>query len=130
MSQLPALALPAATDLGVPGAALPGGPGWAAGVLAETSDPFPAPTDPLRPDLEPTDVSPGLPGFLAIFLLAVACVGLFLGLSRQLRRMNHNAQQRGAEPDQGETIVDTSGDTSAKASGDEPHGGSAPSRDA
>jgi hypothetical protein len=79
---------------GAPGAA--GGPGWAADVVAETATPAPSPSeDPLRPQLEPTDVSPGLAGFLAIFVVALAAVALFFGLSRQLRRMRHNAEVQG-----------------------------------
>ncbi|OLT55303.1 hypothetical protein [Cellulosimicrobium sp. CUA-896] len=73
-----------------------GGPGWAADVVAETATPAPSPSeDPLRPELEPTDVSPGLAGFLAIFAVALAAVALFFGLSRQLRRMRRNAEDRG-----------------------------------
>src|SRR5690606_10562505 len=75
-----------------------GGPGWAADVVAETATPTPS-DDPLREDLEPTDVSPGLVGFLAIFAVALAAVGLFFGLSRQLRRMRHNAEVQGIGAD-------------------------------
>lgn len=73
---------------------LAGGPGWAAGVTTETT-PSPGPTtDELRPGLEPTDVSPGLPGFLTIFAVALACVVLFLSLTKQLRKVRHD--ERGA----------------------------------
>lgn len=84
-----------------------GGPGWAADVVAETATPSPS-DDPLREDLDPNDVSPGLAGFLAIFAVALAAVGLFFGLSRQLRRMRHNAEVQGIgaegpiEPDAGD----------------------------
>ena len=75
-----------------------GGPGWAADVVAETATPSPS-EDPLRENLDPNDVSPGLVGFLAIFAVALATVGLFFGLSRQLRRMRHNAEAQGIGAD-------------------------------
>lgn len=75
-----------------------GGPGWAADVVAETATPSPS-DDPLRPELQPTDVSPGLSGFLAIFAVALAAIALFFSLSRQLRRMRHNAEAQGIGPD-------------------------------
>ncbi|MEK8227930.1 hypothetical protein NKG05_20300 [Oerskovia sp. M15] len=54
-------------------------------------DAVPAPTtDELRPGLEPTDVSPGLPGFLTMFAVALACVVLFLSLTKQLRKVNRS----------------------------------------
>jgi hypothetical protein len=68
---------------------LAGGPGWAVGVIAETTPP-PSPGGELRPGLEPTDVSPGLPGFLTMFAIAVACVVLFLSLNKQLRKVRHS----------------------------------------
>lgn len=61
---------------------------------AETVEPVPgASTGPevLRPGLKETDVSPGLVGFLAIFAVAVAVTGLFLLLSRQIRRVTHSS---------------------------------------
>lgn len=102
-----------------------GGPGWATGVVTETTTPEPAPTDPLRPDLEPTDVSPGLPGFLAIFVLAAASVVLFFGLSRQLRRMRHNAEQQGklGEPEPDGSGTDPSATTGAGDEGAKPSAG-------
>ncbi|UKJ62227.1 hypothetical protein H1Q78_10030 [Cellulosimicrobium cellulans] len=75
-----------------------GGPGWAADIVAETATPSPS-DDPLREDLDPNDVSPGLVGFLAIFAVALATVGLFFALSRQLRRMRHNAEVQGIGAD-------------------------------
>ncbi|WP_426309350.1 hypothetical protein [Cellulosimicrobium sp. E-16] len=114
-----------------------GGPGWAADVVAETATPSPS-DDPLREDLDPNDVSPGLVGFLAIFAVALATVGLFFALSRQLRRMRHNAEVQGIgadgplEPgdgDDGESSGGATGDGSAP-DGSAPDGapGSGPAR--
>ncbi|WP_251150409.1 hypothetical protein [Cellulosimicrobium sp. Marseille-Q4280] len=113
-------------DLGVPGdgaLAVAGGPGWAAEVVTETATPSPS-DDPLREDLEPTDVSPGLAGFLAIFAVALAAVALFFALSRQLRRMRHNAEVQGIGPDgpitgpAGSTAPDGAGGDGGAAPGD------------
>lgn len=49
----------------------------------------------MRPDLEVTDVSPGLAGFLAIFVVAVAAILLMLSMTRKLRKVNHS---QGADP--------------------------------
>jgi hypothetical protein len=77
---------PLTVDLSSP---LAGGPGWAAGVTAEVTTP-PSPGGELRPGLEPTDVSPGLPGFLTMFAVAIACVVLFLSMNKQLRKVRHS----------------------------------------
>lgn len=78
------------------------GPVQATAVRAETTtDPSPSPTDgtvpvpTMRPDLEVTDVSPGLAGFLAIFVVAVAAILLMLSMTRKLRKVNHS---QGADP--------------------------------
>lgn len=63
-------------------------------------DAVPAPTGgELRPGLEPTDVSPGLPGFLTIFAVALACVALFLSMNKQLRKVRHD--ERSVRPSNG-----------------------------
>lgn len=60
--------------------------------------PSPGPTGGgLRPGLEETDITPGLTGFLVTFAVAVACVFLFLSLTRHLRRTRHNAEEQGLE---------------------------------
>jgi hypothetical protein len=67
-----------------------------AGALALAPDPSPNPTEnQLRPGLEEWQVSPGLIGFVVTFVLAVACVLLFLNMSKHLRRAGHNARQQG-----------------------------------
>lgn len=86
--------------------------GYAPSVSAETTagsvraatDPEPESTEgttttpgipTMRPDLEVTDVSPGLAGFLAIFVVAVAAILLMLSMTRKLRKVNHS---QGADP--------------------------------
>ncbi|MDR7384021.1 hypothetical protein [Promicromonospora iranensis] len=67
-----------------------------AGAIALTSDPSPNPTEgTLRPGLEEWQVSPGLIGFVVTFALALACVLLFLNMSKHLRQTGHNARQQG-----------------------------------
>ncbi len=98
-----------------------GGPGWAVDVVAETATPAPSPSeDPLRPELEPTDVSPGLAGFLAIFAVALAAVALFFGLSRQLRRMRRNAEDQGIPVEDRRDVrrPDGAGPADGRATGD------------
>ncbi|MCC2316465.1 hypothetical protein [Cellulomonas chengniuliangii] len=41
--------------------------------------------------------SPGILGFIVTFAVALAAIGLFFGLTRQLRRMEHRAEQMGLE---------------------------------
>ena len=55
-------------------------------VVAVVAQPEPSPS-PSQPSFEPTEVSPGLAGFIPVFLIAVACVLLFLSLTRHLRRV-------------------------------------------
>ncbi|SDC92137.1 hypothetical protein SAMN05216410_2553 [Sanguibacter gelidistatuariae] len=54
-----------------------------------TTEPSGVPT--MRPDLEVSDVSPGLGGFLAIFVVAVAAIFLMLSMTKKLRKVNHRA---------------------------------------
>ncbi len=77
-------------------------PGLAAGPLAgtwttTTATPSPAPSPTLPGSLEPGDVSPGLIGFLPVFLIALACIGLFLSLTNKLRGVNRRQAQIDAE---------------------------------
>lgn len=66
---------------------------WSAGV-SMTVTPTPTPT----PDgsFESWEVSPGLAGFIPVFLIAVACIGLFLSFTRQMRRVAVRQAQRDA----------------------------------
>lgn len=45
----------------------------------------------LQGGLDPQDVSPGLFGFLAIFLVALACIPLFRSMTSKIRGVNHRA---------------------------------------
>ncbi|MEU4364242.1 hypothetical protein [Promicromonospora sp. NPDC023987] len=77
-----------------------------AGALALATDPSPNPTEgTLRPGLEEWQVSPGLIGFIATFALALACVALFLNLSKHLRKVGHNAREQGLPVPEPEVIT-------------------------
>ncbi|MBD2762771.1 hypothetical protein IEE92_09440 [Kocuria sp. cx-116] len=58
------------------------------------------PAGDLKPGLEPSQVSPGLAGFLATFFLVVVVILLILDFNRRNRRLRYRAQyaeQRAAE---------------------------------
>lgn len=63
--------------------------------------PSPSPSDVLVSDSE--GGSPGFLGFVFTFALAVACVGLFLSLTRQLRVVDRRAKQLEDE-DEGQDV--------------------------
>lgn len=69
------------------------GDGWTAQVVAT-----PGPEDGLRDDLTPQDVSPGLLGFVVIFAAAVACIPLFLSMTRKLRKVDPRRERPTAAP--------------------------------
>ncbi|RYV50498.1 hypothetical protein [Pengzhenrongella frigida] len=76
--------------------------GWDSGPLSgalstSTSAATPSPSPGRTGDLEPGDVSPGLIGFLPVFLIALACIGLFLSLTSKLRKVNRKQAQIDAE---------------------------------
>lgn len=54
--------------------------------------PSPSPT-PVEASLELT-ATPGLAGFLVVFAIAIASIGLFLSLTRHLRVVDRRARQR------------------------------------
>ncbi|MFE5292910.1 hypothetical protein ACFQ8T_12085 [Isoptericola sp. NPDC056618] len=60
-------------------------------LLAAAPSPSPSPSQ--GPD--ELQVTPGLAGFVATFAVAVACVLLFLSLTRHLRRAQRNAEDQG-----------------------------------
>jgi hypothetical protein len=57
-----------------------------ADVTASVAQPSPTPTGPTG-EFQDFEVSPGLLGFIPPFLIALACVVLFLSLTRHLRRV-------------------------------------------
>ena len=60
------------------------GPSPAAGTTATVAQPSPSPSP---ESFSPLEVSPGLAGFIPVFLIALACIVLFLSLTRHLRRV-------------------------------------------
>ncbi|NMR19841.1 hypothetical protein [Cellulomonas fimi] len=60
--------------------------------VATTATPSPTPEDGLRRDLDPQEVSPGLVGFVPVFLIALACIGLFLSLASKIRKVNRSPE--------------------------------------
>lgn len=66
-------------------------------VLATDPDPTNTttlkPEEQLRPELTQYDVSPGLVGFLVMFVIAVATILLLLNLTKKLRKVSHDADE-------------------------------------
>ncbi|WP_298458397.1 hypothetical protein [uncultured Cellulomonas sp.] len=82
-------------------------PAWSAGV-SMTVEPTPMPTQ--DGSFESWEVSPGLAGFIPVFLIALACIVLFLSLTRQMRRVavrqaHRDALDREQDTDQTETAI-------------------------
>jgi hypothetical protein len=76
-------------------AVLAGVPPTAVGLVTEVGEP--SPTQAPAGGFEAWEVSPGLLGFIPVFLIAVACVFLFLSLTRHMRRVTVRQAQRDAE---------------------------------
>ena len=67
---------------------------------ASVAQPTPSPS-PSPQSFSPLEVSPGLAGFVPVFLIALACIVLFLSLTRHLRRVTvRQAQVDAAEREQ------------------------------
>ncbi len=65
--------------------------------------PAPSPDTTLKPGLDPSQVSPGLVGFLMTFVLTAAVVLLVIDFNRRNRRLRYRAQyaeQRAAQEEQ------------------------------
>lgn len=61
------------------------------GSLFGATTPPKGPTEPqLRPGLDPTDVSPGLLGFVFMFVLAVAVIFMMLSMNKKMRKVSHS----------------------------------------
>ncbi|MGO1317415.1 MAG: hypothetical protein ACTMIR_10330 [Cellulomonadaceae bacterium] len=59
-------------------------------VVLTAPSPSPSPTDVLRPDLNPYDVTPGLLGFLAAFFLALVGILGWFSMNRKVRRIAYD----------------------------------------
>lgn len=60
--------------------------------VLNAATPAPSPENTLRPGLDPSQVSPGLVGFLMTFVLAVAVVLLVIDFNRRNRRLRYRAE--------------------------------------
>jgi hypothetical protein len=81
-----------------------------------------APTPSPSPSQGPSElqVTPGLAGFVATFAVAVACVLLFLSLTRHLRRAQHNAEEQGIPLQEPKHLGFRRPDAGADPAGDRP----------
>lgn len=77
----------------------------AAQAVTAAATPSPAPT-PTGGFSEPWEVSPGISGFIAFFLLALALVVIVWFMSRSVRRIDHAAGARPTAPVPPGGIVD------------------------
>ena len=69
---------------------------WVAGTST------PGPTQPaLREGLQATDVSPGVLGFIAIFVAALACIPLFRSMTSKIRGVSQSPDPAADEDDPG-----------------------------
>ncbi len=68
-----------------------------AALVAEVAEPTPGPTQSPTGGFEAWEVSPGLIGFVPVFLIALASLFLFLSLTKQMRRVAVRQAQRDAE---------------------------------
>lgn len=80
--------------------------------LASAVSPTPDQEDGLRPGLDPSQVTPGLLGFLATLALVVAVIFLVRDMSRRIRRVRYQAPSD-------DTAADGSGNNSSPAGGPE-----------
>ncbi|CAL8896890.1 hypothetical protein KVA01_04940 [Kocuria varians] len=60
--------------------------------VLNAATPAPSPENTLRPGLDPSQVSPGLIGFVMTFLLTAAVVLLAIDFNRRNRRLRYRAQ--------------------------------------
>lgn len=89
--------------------------------LASAVSPTPDQEDGLRPGLDPSQVTPGLLGFLATLMLVVAVIFLVRDMSRRIRRVRYQSgaddagsdgsgpdgvKQDGPAADRTETLLD------------------------
>ena len=80
-------------------------PAWSVGV-GMTVEPSPAPTPAQDVSFETWEVSPGLVGFIPVFLIAIACIVLFRSLTQQMRRVAARQAHQDALDREQDTIRD------------------------
>lgn len=88
-------------------------------LIIAAATPSPIPTDKV-PDA--SKVSPGLPGFIMIFLLAVAVILLARSMNKRIRRVRLRAEEQELEEmaSAGDDRSDRSGEASGDRDGTEP----------
>ena len=79
-----------------------------AGTIATVAQPSPSPS-PTPQSFSPLEVSPGLAGFIPVFLIALACIVLFLSLTRHLRRVTVRQAELDAAERDGDRLDGASG---------------------
>ncbi|WP_431695741.1 hypothetical protein [Kocuria rhizophila] len=84
--------------------------------------PAPSPDTTLKPGLDPSQVSPGLVGFLMTFVLTAAVVLLVIDFNRRNRRLRYRAQyaeQRAAQEEQAQGAAPAAGHLASRDGGAE-----------
>ncbi|WP_253907391.1 hypothetical protein [Arthrobacter sp. 35/47] len=97
--------------------------------LAATVTPAPGEEPSLRPGLDPTQVTPGLLGFLATLFMVIAVIFLIRDMARRIRRVRYRemANLEAEQAQQLEQSGQESGGT-PDAAGPEPSSGEEPRR--
>lgn len=94
---------------------------WQVAGVALQATPSPDPSaPPLQPGIAPTDVSPGLLGFLATFALVAMVIPLVLSMNKHLRRVKFEEATQAGQPPTDPFAEDTSAAEPGTTSSDGP----------